>query len=328
VSDENYRETFEQAQETIKELREELNLTNSGFIALTLEFEQRVDQRTIELSEANDLLQQEIAERKNAEKALAEYSERLEELVEERTKDLVKAQQLLVDHEKMAILGKVAGAMARELHNPLGAIKNAAYYLKLVFSDPTPDIKETLDIIEKEVLNSTKVINNLLEFTEPRKMTRWAVNLKEIILEALYRAELPVDIVVKKPNFDFLPNILANPNQLAKAFCNIITNSVQAMASNFLSGREKTLTICVTNTGGDVITFITDTGEGIAPENMEKLYEPLFSTRAQGIGLGLPLANAVIEEHGGSIQVESQVNVGSTFSIKLPICKEKIVDLV
>lgn len=321
MNDQEMTEQFAKAKKTIHDLQEELNLANSEFVALTLEFEQRVDERTIEISEANKKLHEEITERIRAEEALAEYSEHLEELVGDRTRDLVAAQKQLIDQEKMAILGKVAGAMARELHNPLCSIKNAIYYLNMVLKDPEPDVGEMLEILEQEVVNTTKVISGLLEFTEPRKISRWIVGLGEIIQEALARSNVPdyikVTVQQSSPNL----GVKADPNQLATAFRNIINNAIQAMSPILSDNGGKQLIINTIQVNDEVSISFSDNGEGIPDENMERLYEPLFSTRAQGIGLGLPLAKALIEEHDGRLEVESQVGIGSSFTVWLPLAQ-------
>jgi PAS domain S-box-containing protein len=256
----------------------------------------------------------EINELMRAREALKQYSERLEEMVEERTKELREAQEQLVRQEKLAVLGQLAGGVGHELRNPLGAIKSAAYFLNMALEEPDPEVKETLEILEKEVATSENVISSLLDFARAKPPTRRRVDTNEVIQEALSRVTVPENVEVVSQLDGRLPAILADPDQLGQVFGNIILNAVQAMPE----GGQLTIKSEVPSAEWVAVSF-TDTGAGIPEENLDKLFEPLFTTKAKGIGLGLAVTKTLVEGHGGSIEVESEVGVGTTFMVRLPM---------
>jgi signal transduction histidine kinase len=278
------------------------------------ELEIRVEERTAELAEANKELQAEIAERKRAKEALKEYSERLEEMVEERTKELREAQEALIRQEKLAVLGQLAGGVGHELRNPLGAIKNAAYFLNMVLEEPDPEVKETLEILEKEVATSERTISGLLDFARPKPPTRRRTDIEEVVQEALSRVTVPENVEVVSQLDGRLPIILADSDQLGQVFGNIILNAVQAMPE----GGQLIIKSQVPSPEWVAVSFM-DTGVGIPEENLGRLFEPLFTTKAKGIGLGMAVTKTLVEGHGGKIEVESEVGVGTTFTVRLPI---------
>jgi PAS domain S-box-containing protein len=255
-----------------------------------------------------------ITERKAAEEALKEYSDRLEEMVEERTQELRDAQEQLVRREKLAVLGQLAGGVGHELRNPLGAISNAAYFLNMVLEEPEPDVKETLDILEKEVKTSERIISSLLDFARAKPPTRRKVDINEVVQEALSRATVPGNVEVVSQLDEALPIILADPGQLAQVFGNIILNAIQAMPEG-----GRLLVKSEIPTPEWVAVSFADTGAGIPEENLGKLFEPLFTTKAKGIGLGLAVTKTLVEGHEGTIEVQSELGKGSTFTIRLPV---------
>ena len=279
-----------------------------------------------------DGLIRDITERKRAEEALKEYSEKLEEMVKERTKDLQEAQEQLVRREKLAVLGQLAGGIGHELRNPLGAIKNAAYFLNMAIEEPEAEVKETLKILENEVATCERTISSLLDFARPKPLARQKVKVNEVIREVLSRSAVPDNVEVLSEIDESLPAILADPDQLAQVFGNIVLNAIQAM-STWADGAAdrpdggrlvvKTSASSVEPSEapgpGWVTVSFTDTGAGIGEQELGKVFEPLFTTKAGGIGLGLAVSKMLVEGHGGSIQVESQVGKGSTITVRLPI---------
>ncbi len=257
-----------------------------------------------------------ITERKRAEQALKEHSDRLEDMVEDRTRELREAQEQLVRQEKLAILGQLAGGMGHELRNPLGAIKNAVYFLNMVLQDPDVETQEMLEILDKEVDAAEKIISGLLDFARTKPPTRRKVDLNRIVREALARIPPP-----DAPDVEFVyqldadpPVVLADPDQLCQVLDNVIRNGIQAMRSGGI------LTVRTAVESPEWVTVsVTDTGVGIPEENLGKIFEPLFTTKAKGIGLGLAVVKMLVEGHGGTIGVASEVGEGSTFTVRLPL---------
>lgn len=215
--------------------------------------------------------------------------------------------------EKLAVLGQLAGGVGHELRNPLGTIKNAAYFLNMTLEKPEPEVKETLELLNKEVATSERIISSLLDFARPKPPTRRKVDINDIIQWALSRNTVPENVKVVRQLDEALPVILADPDQLSQVFGNIILNAIQAMPEG---GR-----LVVKSEAPSpewVAVSVTDTGVGIPGKNLGKLFEPLFTTKAKGIGLGLAVTKTLVEGHGGTIEIQSELGKGSTVTVKLP----------
>jgi signal transduction histidine kinase len=251
--------------------------------------------------------------RMQADKELKLYSESLEEMVEERTKELGDAQEELVRKEKLSVLGQLAGGVGHELRNPLGVISNAVYYLKMVLPDADDNVKEYLETISTEVDCSTEIISDLLDLSRTRPAQREKVEIFELINQALDKHRSPEEVELTTKIASDLPPVYVDSRQIGQVLHNLVTNAYQAMPEG---GK---LTISARAEKGRVILSITDTGCGISQENIKKLFEPLFTTRANGIGLGLTVCKNLVETNGGSIEVESKGGKGSTFILLLPI---------
>jgi signal transduction histidine kinase len=264
---------------------------------------------------------------------LQRYSERLEEMVAERTRELYAAQDRLVRQEKLATLGQLAGGVGHELRNPLGAIKNAAYFLKLALNEPDPEVQETLGILDREVATAERIVGSLLNFARPSAPVPRPVDINAAVREALARTTLPGAIEVAVQLDETLPAIQADPDQLGMVLGNLLRNAVQAMPGGgrlSVTTRQALPPSSSPPLSGEgagvrsVAVSIADTGTGISEKDLPKLFEPLFTTKAKGIGLGLALSKMLVEGHGGRIEVESEVGKGSTFSVTLPVSREMV----
>lgn len=254
-----------------------------------------------------------ITERKEAEYKLKTYSERLEEMVAERTRDLEDAQERLIRQEKLAILGQLAGGIGHELRNPLGVISNAIYFLQMVLTDADATTTEYLTLINTRVQEAEKIVSDLLNLSRNRTADRTDVTVTELVDDALSRhpASDTVTIVQEFPSD--LPVLFVDPQQIRQVLANLITNAYQAMPG----GGQ--LTIAATARQDLVTLSITDTGTGMSPEIMAKVFEPLYTTKAKGIGLGLAISKNLAEANGGRINVQSIKGRGSTFTVSLPV---------
>ncbi|MBN1842639.1 MAG: PAS domain-containing protein [Deltaproteobacteria bacterium] len=236
-------------------------------------------------------------------------------LRKKRAEDALReAQDELIRKEKLAILGQLAGGVGHELRNPLTALKNAAYFLNMTLKEPEPKVKATLEILNKEVGTSEKIISSLLDFTRPKAPTIQKVDINEIVEEALSRNTVPKNIEVVRELDDGLPAIPGDPDQLSQVFGNLILNAAQAMPE----GGRLTVKSQV-ESPEQVAIRVEDTGAGIPEENLAKVFEPLFTTKARGIGLGLALTKILVERNGGTIEVESEAGEGTTFTVGLPL---------
>jgi len=227
-------------------------------------------------------------------------------------------QERLVRSEKLAVLGQLGAGVSHELRNPLGAIKNAAYFLNMALEEPEPEVKETLEILEKEVATCERIISSLLDFARARPPTRRKVDINELVQEALSRNSVPENVQVVSQLGGALPAIFADPDHLVRVFGNIILNGIQAMPE----GGKLVLKSEAPSRGWVAVSF-ADTGVGISEENLGKLFEPLFTTKAKGIGLGLAVVKTLVDGHGGSIEVQSEVGQGTTFTVRMPLGMRK-----
>jgi PAS domain S-box-containing protein len=255
-----------------------------------------------------------ITERKIAQQQLERLNNELEQRVKEKTKQLKQAQEKLVRRERLAAIGELSGGIAHELRNPLGAIKNSVYFLKMAIEEPDEDIEETLQILEDEVKHSVDIIESLLEFSKPKPPTRMKVNINEVLNGLVEKTEIPDNIKLSMDFKEEAPILLADPVQLERVFGNLIGNAIEAMPKG---GRLDLATVC--SPDGKIQVKVKDTGTGIPEDNLESIFEPLFTTKAKGIGLGLSIVNSIIEAHSGSISVESEVGRGTVFTVELPL---------
>jgi PAS domain S-box-containing protein len=232
--------------------------------------------------------------------------------------ELRAAQEQLIRSERLVAIGQLAGGVGHELRNPLGAIKNAVYYIKgkvasSELGQREPRVLEFLGIIEDEVNSSNKIITDLLEFSRVRKPSVSPARIEKIIEDALSRIAILENIELIKKLDAGLPEINVDPDQIKQVLVNIITNAVQAMPEGgklLIGAREKNKFLEVE---------VTDTGCGIPQESIDKIFDPLFTTKAKGIGLGLAVCKSIIDRHEGNIAVKSKVGEGTTFNIKLPL---------
>jgi PAS domain S-box-containing protein len=267
-----------------------------------------------------------ITERKQAEEALRDYNIRLALDVVERTRELKDAQEKLVRQEKLAVLGQLAGGVGHELRNPLAVINNAVYYLKLVQPDADENIRKYHSMIEHEVHNSEKIITDLLDFARVKSVERENLAVHELVQRVLERFPVPESIKTVLEIPPGLPQVYADPRQMEQVLGNLVVNACQAMASTRPATLAEggTLTISASHEKELVAIAVKDTGAGILPENMHKLFEPLFTTKPKGIGLGLAVSRKLAEANGGRIEVLSDPGKGSTFTLYLPLSTSEL----
>lgn len=268
----------------------------------------------IQYGEKNCILAivRDITDRKQAAIALQEYSDHLEEMVAERTRELEQAQQELLIKERLATLGQLAGSVGHELRNPLGVISNVIYILEASFSPEEVQKHEYTRMIASQVQRSNKIISDLLNFAREPGTKKTQVDLPDLVAKLLKQNPAPKNVRVKSNLKQTLPPIFADPQHVEQVLINLLSNACQAMLKGgnlYINAQKK---------GEFVHLSIKDSGEGILPEHLEKLFTPLFTTKTTGIGLGLPISKKLMEANGGSIQVESQPNQGSTFTMILP----------
>ncbi len=228
---------------------------------------------------------------------------------------LRQTQEQVIRSERLAAIGELAATVAHELRNPLSVIRTSAYYVKDKLAGTDAKVLSSLERLEKNVIASDKIIYNLLNFTKIPSPVLYLGNLNEVVRTALAEVALPEQVKVETQFAADLPQIMLDTQQLNQVFQNLIDNAVQAMPQG---GR---LAVRTWQEEGCVAASVSDTGEGIPSKNREQIFERLFTTKVQGIGLGLSICRRVVEAHNGTIEVESQMEKGSTFTVRLPISR-------
>jgi len=259
---------------------------------------------------------QDITERKSAERQLARQAKNLEEMVEERTHDLREAQSQLIKAEKMVTLGELAGSVGHELRNPLAVIRNSIYLLKTVGIDETKR-REYIDLIEQETVNASRIITDLLDYSHIQPLKPLACDAADIVNDVLERNKPPDNISVRVDVTRGLPKILVNPQQTGQILANLIMNAYEAMPQG------GTLDISGETNQGNIEITIKDSGKGISKKDLAKIFEPLFTTKPQGIGLGLAISRRLADLNHAEIQVQSRIGRGTVISLILPTSLDK-----
>jgi len=227
---------------------------------------------------------------------------------------LKKAEIEAAQQKKLAVLGKMAEGVVHELYNPLASIKNASYFLGMTLDDAEPAVREMVDVLSSEAVETERIIKTLLDFARSGPTVRKRSDVNALVLSSLSRTAVPDNIKVSNRLSRSVPKVYGDPDQLAVVFGNVVLNAVQAMP------KGGTLTVGSQTSEPDAVTvYIKDTGKGIPTEDLDKVFDPLFTTRPKGIGLGLAIAKRMVEAHAGTIEVQSEEGAGCTVTITVPI---------
>lgn len=271
-----------------------------------------------ELRELSDSFNHMIMELKRSRDAIEEWTQTLEQRVQERTRELQQVQDQLVQAGKMAALGELAAGVAHEINNPLtGILTFSSLMLKKV--DENHPWKKDLDNIVQQTTRCRNIVKGLLDFARQRKPDRKEWDIHALIDRTVTLVENQArfqNIKIVREFDPHLPHLLVDGDQIQQVFMNIIINAADAM-----SGQEGTLTIKTISRNGIAEVHFSDTGCGMSKEHLSKIFTPFFTTKetGKGTGLGLAISYGIIQSHGGEIEVESEIGKGSTFRIKLPV---------
>jgi two-component system, NtrC family, sensor kinase len=248
---------------------------------------------------------------------LEDWGKNLEQKVEDRTRELHHVQAQLVRSEKLASLGELVAGIAHEINNPLTGI---LIYSSLISSDARLDqmLKGDIDVIVRETERCAKIVKGLLDFSRESTPHKSLTSLDSIMDAALtlvsHQSHFQNITVIKDCRYPVQP-AMVDPSQVEQVLVNILLNAGQAMPE----GGILTITTGTCDDGEHVYATIADTGHGIPEENLKKIFDPFFSTKeSRGTGLGLSVSYGIINNHGGTIDVESTVGTGTTFTITLP----------
>ena len=213
--------------------------------------------------------------------------------------------------ERMAVIGETVAMVGHDLRNPLQAISGALYVLRMKFGRTAdPETTEMFGIIETGLQYADNIVKELLDYSREIRLEITETNLQTIIQAVLLQIKIPSSVTVKNTTPDI--SLQVDVPKIQRVFTNIIANAIDAMP------KGGTLTITGASAGQTLEVKISDTGEGISDETMRNLWKPLKTTKSKGMGLGLAICKRIVEAHAGSIEVESSVGIGTTFTIKLP----------
>lgn len=251
-----------------------------------------------------------------ARQALEALTLELEERVEERTRELRQAQQRLLEAERDATLGRVAATMAHEMRQPLGVLHNLAYLLRERLpghSSRDERLSRLSTTLNREVDRLDRHLTALLEFTQPIEASRQVIDLAALVEATLSRLDLDPAIETQV-ELDRLEAV-ADPEQVQSALGKIVANAAESMPHG---GR---LTLSGLSGDGWVGFEVADTGQGIPDEEVARVFEPLYTTKQVGLGLGLPTARLLVQAQGGELSLESRPGEGTRVAVRLPAAK-------
>lgn len=266
------------------------------------------------------LISTDITARKHAEAELARHRDRLAELVDERTHELRATQGELVRAERLAAIGQLTATVSHELRNPLGTIRSSFYAIQMRLDDDGGPLSRAVARIDRNIMRCTAIIEELLDYTRARQPVLQTVDLKEWGEALIADLNVPAGVTVQG---QFAPGILASidANHLWQAVVNLIQNGWQAAMERHGENGARVAFAMQARDGGGVEIRVADNGAGIPPDKRQQIFEPLFSTKVYGVGLGLPLVHQIIEMNNGHIRIDDAEGGGAVFTIHLPAPK-------
>lgn len=260
---------------------------------------------------------QDISARKAVEEELEKYRSILEEMVKERSEQLEVAQAELVRKERLAVLGQLTATVSHEIRNPLGTVANSLYLIKEALQGAEhANLAKPLLLAERNVERCDTIISDLLDFSRQRRIEKVPVQIDDWLNEVLEEMNIPANVQVQK-ELSVHSVVPVDPERLRRVLVNVITNAVQALDE--VDKADKQLQIRSRLADDTCEIIVQDNGPGMAAEVMARIYEPMFSTKNFGVGLGVPIIKNIIEGHCGEVEYISEVGVGTTVVMCLPM---------
>jgi PAS domain S-box-containing protein len=231
-----------------------------------------------------------------------------------------RMEQQLLTAERFAAIGELATMVGHDLRNPLTGIVGAAYFLKMrLGSQMSRKELEMLELIEKDIEYSNKIVNDLLDFSRDIRLNKTKITINSVVKETLSHMQIPRKVKISNQTGKTAA-VFVDLHQMNRVFENIIKNALDAMPTG---GK---LEIKSEKKGNWLHVAFKDTGEGIPKENLSKLGSPLFTTKAKGVGMGLAICRRLVEAHGGSVSIESEHGVGTCVTVILPVESDSQTD--
>jgi len=260
---------------------------------------------------------QDISQRKAAEDELEKYRSTLEELVRERSAQLEAAQAELVQKERLAVLGQLTATVSHEIRNPLGTIANSLYLLReSLRGGENASLDKPLLLAERNVERCDTIISDLLDFSRQRRIEKTVIKIDDWLTELLEEMNLPGHIQLQK-DLSVASVIPFDPERLRRAFINVINNALQAL--NEVDKSDKKLLVGSRLVEETCEIIVQDNGPGMSQDVVSRIFEPMFSTKNFGVGLGVPIIKNILEGHCGGVEYLSEVGKGTTVIMRLPL---------
>ncbi|HAM35556.1 MAG TPA: hypothetical protein DEB40_01990 [Elusimicrobia bacterium] len=269
----------------------------------------------------SESLKEKTGELINAKQELEKFTKFLEKRVEARTRELKAAQDELIKKERLAAIGQMASVVGHEIRNPLAVINNSIYFIKTklggALAGADPKIDKHIKIIESEIRQANGIINEILTYSRTRELKPEQVRLNNWLEELLSVYPFPPHIALDKRLDAANPSVQIDTTEMQQAIRNLINNGIEVMPQQGAIGVHTRLA----EDGKSVVIAVADSGPGIPPDVVDKIFAPFFTTKARGTGLGLAVVRKVVDRHGGSVDVESEVGKGTIFKISLPVAQ-------
>jgi signal transduction histidine kinase len=260
-------------------------------------------------------VQKDISSKIRTSEKLKEYSQHLEMMLGQLTKELHQAPEEMVKKTKLSVLRQMASGVGYELRHPLDRISKSISALKKRLEHADEDIAKNLDLIADEIRKAERVMLDLLYFSRAKASERQVVPIPDLVAVVLKRRPPPKDIRVATQFPPDLPSAYASSTQVAQVLYNLLQNAYQSGNDDM----KISVTIHAKALHDYLSISVSDDGEGIPSRNLGKIYDPLFTTRSRGMGIGLTIAKNLVEANGGNISAESKERKGTTVTFTLPV---------
>jgi len=260
---------------------------------------------------ADDLnmrLKDNMTKLEETQQSLSQQRDELREEVEQKTTKLLKV-------ERLSTIGQMSARIAHDLRNPLNVIQNSSEILKIGLEDRLDEkSQDQWARLDRAIYRMSNQLEDVMDYVRLPQLKKNNYPLSMILHDAMERIVVPTKITIQPPLQDCV--VFCDPEKLETVFVNLLVNAIQAIEE-----KEGKISIEITVDVDDKFAFIaiTDTGYGIPGEFLDKIFEPLFTTKRVGTGLGLSSCKNIVEQHGGTITVSSALGSGSKFTIKIPI---------
>ncbi|HXQ50499.1 MAG TPA: ATP-binding protein [Stellaceae bacterium] len=233
----------------------------------------------------------------------------------ERARAVAEAE--LLKKERLSVLGQLTATVAHELRNPLSAIRNSLHAIRELTRASEVRMERPMARIERSIARCDSIISDLLDYARPRELDRTGMTLDPWLAEVLDEQKLPNEVTLERRLGAGDAVVTLDPDRFRRVIINLIENAAQALFETEAAGGQRRITVSTASTDMTEIS-IEDNGPGIPPDVLPRIFEPLFSTKSFGTGLGLPTVKQIVEQHDGTVAIASDPGCGACVRIRLP----------